>query len=288
MSQELMAPPVVESQPSGGAVGLALEGGMLTPEIVSSMEKQVELVKRMRLVVCKLTESSHWQDFSGVPYLKDGGIHVIASTIGVEFGEPVVHEDRCEDDKGQFVRYTCELSGAWRGRKLHEVGTSSTRDPFFAIAKQKAVPLSEINLGNVRKKSITNAQHRVLSKITGLGGVTWELLDSIGIHRGEGGTTRFRGSERKQATGAGEWTQEKQKLWGMLLEIYGGEEEKAAEYLFRATDNPSKGYRGIRDPAELTSGILKWLVPKVEAELAKRQRDQAAEGSAEREAGAEG
>jgi hypothetical protein len=269
----------------------AFEGGLLTPELVAQYEKQVDLVKRMRLVVCRLTEPAHWQDFGGVPYLKDGGIHVIASTIGVEFGEPDIEEIPGSDEKGEFMRYECRLSGKFRGRMIHELGTSSTRDPFFALAKGQDIPFGQINLGYVKKKSITNAQHRVLAKMTGLSGVTWELLHSIGINRGDGGTIRFKGQERRQATGAGEWTQEKQRVWGMLLEIYGGAEDEASQWLHKATDNPSAGYRGITDPKDLTAGVLKWLAPKVEKEWRKRQQGEPAPDDtqqAPREPGQEG
>jgi len=269
------------------------EGGLLTPESVTEIEGQVVLIKRMRLAVCRLTEAAHWRDFAGKPYLLSGGIHAIASTIGVEFAEPKVFREAGQDERGRFVNFRCEIHAEWRGRRLYDLGTASTRDPFFGEAKGRAIHFEAINIGSVEKKSITNAQQRVLNKITGLGGVTWELLDTIGIHRGAGGTTRFKGQEGRMATGAGEWTPEKERLWGLLLELNAAAADQAAAELFRLTDNPQKGYAGIRDPAQLSTNQIKWLLPRVEA-LWKQQFGELPEAkdpvaaAAPREAGQEG
>ena len=270
--------------------GAEFEGGLLTPDIVKEIENQVILVRRMRVAVCKLTEAEHWRDFGGKPYLMDGGIHAIASTIGLEFGEPRVTREAGTDEDGDFVRFTCHLAGHWRGRKIHEMGASSTRDPFFAEAKGQKIPLKSISLGNVEKKSITNAQHRILAKLTGLGGVTWGVLEQAGIRRGGGGTTQFRGQERKMATGAGDWTPDKERLWGLLLELNNGDAQQAGDALFRLTDNPGKGFKGKRDPRELSDAALKWLLPHVESAWKKAGVDvpPPAEPAPEREAGGEG
>jgi hypothetical protein len=284
----------LEPDMMGGRIavrGGALEGGLLTPELVTELEGQIKLVKRMRLAVCQLTEPAHWRDIGGKPYLMDGGVHAIASTIGVEFSKPEITEERGSDPDGEFIHYRCVLSGSWRGRMLHEEGTSSTRDDLW-----KKTAFTEINLGNVRKKSITNAQHRVLNKIAGIGGTTWELLSSIGIHRGDGGTTRYKGSEGKMSTGSGVWGPEKERLWAMLLELNNRDDAAAEDNLFRLTDNPGKGYKGYRDIGQVSSGTMKWLLPHVEKHYKKatEERQEAGElpqvkdPGADREPGSDG
>lgn len=257
-----------EARELAPAIAGDFEGGLLTLELVEQIEKQVVFTKRMRLAVCRLTEAGHWMDIGGNPYLKDAGIHTIASTIGVEFAEPQIAKDEGTDERGQFVNFVCSLSATWRGRRLFEVGTSSTRDDFFGKSKGGLVAFIDINLGNVLKKSVTNAQHRILTKITGLGGVTWELLETIGIRRGAGGQTRFKGHEQKQATGAGEWTPAKEKLQAYLVELAGGA-DAAADMLLKRTANPERGFSGVRDVAQLSSKQVEWLLPKVEGEWKK-------------------
>lgn len=282
MSQELtvlneQGVSVTAPQPSS-----IFDGGLLTVEVVEQIEKQVDLVKRMRLSVCKLTEPTHWMDFGGKPYLLSGGIHTIASTIGVEFGRPEVRREDGDDERGKWTRFQVNLRGTWRGREIHEVGGASSRDDLY-----KNKPLGEI-LGDLEKKAITNAQHRVLDKITGIGGVTWDLLAKIGISKGgSGGSIRYRGSERKMTTGAGAWTPEKQKLWGYLIEVCGGE-DAAAEELFRLTNNPAKGFAGVKDAAMLSQRQVEWIAPRVEAEWKKLFDPTPQTQEPAREAGAEG
>jgi hypothetical protein len=260
-----------------------LEGALLTEDLVKQMEEQVDYVRRMRLVVCKLTEPTHWMDFGGVPYLKDAGVHTIAATLGVEFSKPQIREEKQSDARGDWYAFRCEMAATWRGRTMHEVGYASTRDDLWKKDDPNQVK------GDAEKKSITNAQHRLLNKITGIGGVTWDLLHSIGISRGQGSTVRFKGQEQRQTTGAGAWNPAKERLWGLLLELNGNEEKAAAEDLFRRTDNPTRGYQGIRDPAQLSDRQVEWLLKRVEDDWRKAGAfEETAPAAAAREPGSEG
>lgn len=283
MEQELEKIKPAETKP---VQPFELEAGMLYPELVTEIENQVVLVKRMRLAVCKLTEAAHWRDYQGKPFLMDAGVHTIASTIGVEFGMPEMAETEMTDEDGPYREFICRLSGKWRGRSMFEIGSASTKDDFFAKSHGKKVAYKDIDIGAVRKKAITNAQHRILTKITGLGGVTWELLETIGIRPGAGGTTRFKGSEGKMTTGSGAWTHDKESLWGMLKATVGGDEALAAEKLFKLTHNPDRGYQGVRDPAALTSGQVNYWLPRIQKEY--ESMDAQTGPAASREPGQEG
>lgn len=240
----------------------AFAGGLLSEESVAELEKQVALVKRQRLALVKLTEADHWRDFDGKPYLEDGGIQVVASTLGVQFGVPEATFEDTMDEQGDVITCRCAMTATLHGRISSDVGSATSRDPIYK-GKSLAVVRNE-----VEKKAITNSQHRCLSKLTGLGGVTWSLLEQLGYRRGAGGTTRFKGQEQKQATGAGEWTPAKEKLWGCLCELAGGE-EAAAEMLFKRTHDPDRGFKGIRDPAALSHRQVAYFLPAIEAEWRK-------------------
>ena len=268
-----------------------LDVGMLTPEGVQEIENQVALIRRVREAVLKLSEPSHWIDMGGKPYLIDDGVHAIGSALRVEYGEPVIKEERGSDEDGQFIHFVCDLSGMWRGSRHSDIGTSSTRDDFFSVRKGQRVPFKDINIGNVRKKSVTNAQHRILEKLTGIGGTTWEMLERAGIRRGAGGTTRFKGQEQKMTTGAGVWTAEKQEIWGRLLEIAGGDESAAAAKLQALSQNKQNGFPGYTDPQKLSDKAATYLLKIVREEFNRNfnaPKEEPGQGSPPREPGQEG
>ena len=51
-------------------------------------------------------------------------------------------------------------------------GAASSDESFFAKRDGRPIPLSEVNLNTVRKKSLTNAQRRAMKAILGLGELT--------------------------------------------------------------------------------------------------------------------
>lgn len=240
--------------------------GKLTKEIVAQAVVQASLLKDLRLGMLKSTTSAQWHDMDGKPYLKDGGIMAVAGAIGLRFGAPDTKREDGKDSKGSFTVFRTDLSAEWLGQSFYDRGISSTRDPFFARKHQTDVPYEEIDLGDVEKKSITNARHRILVRALAIDGFTWEeLFEVAGIKR-PAQSTRYKGAEQRKTTGGGAWTPGKDQLQGMLLEMAGGDVEGAAERLLGFTANPDKGYRGYRDPAAVPEAVMKWLLPRVEKE----------------------
>lgn len=238
--------------------------GLLSPEMVVRIKEQVKLHRDMKIAVLGCTATADWQDFNGHPYPEDDAIHAIAVAVGLRFGKPSVAREERKDAKGIIVEFVCELSATWRGREYHEIGTSSTRDKFFSRANKQDVPFEEIDQGDVRKKSVTNAQHRLLVKALGIGGVTWEDLSQVGIRPGGAGGARFKGTERKMTTGSGGWTQDKRKLWGLILDLCDGDEALAGRELQRKTANAANNFPGVADPQKLSDKQVGWLLPMVE------------------------
>lgn len=242
--------------------------GELTEAYVEHVGQQAVLRRKLHIALLKGTLAGDWIDFDGQPYLQDSGVHRVASIAGLEFGEPIIKEDRGQDDHGPYVRYEARLVATFRGRSHGDIGEASTRDPFFA-----STAFSRINLGNVKKKAATNAQHRCLLKLLGLGGTSWELLDTLGITRPES-SVRIKGGERKAVSGVGTWTPQKKRIQGILLELAAGDEVEAGEILFRLTNNPGKGYAGVRDPAQLTNlQAANFVLGRLEEEYRKRMGD---------------
>lgn len=244
----------------------------LTRQVVDDMKEQMQLFKDLKMAVLSITMPGDWQDFNGTPHLKESGVNAVAAAIALEFDEPEVKVEEGTDERGKWRRYTARGGARWRGITRHDIGTASTREVFFARAKGRDVPFEGIDLGDVEKKSITNLRFRLLTKLFPIGGTTWVQLQEIGVIRGVGGTTRFKGQEAKMVTGAGVWTPQKERIWGLLLELNGGDDEAAATALHRWTHAPARGIEGRRDPAALSQKQVDWLLPRIEKEYAEKTR----------------
>lgn len=263
---------VIEQPPE-----LGRPAGMLQKRDIAELKEQIALWKEFKLGLLSVTTSEDWVDQEGDPYLLDSGIHKVAQVTHLMFGEPAITREDGEDGRGRWTSFTCRLGAACRGRRTADVGYSSTRDPFFAIkwegkgeSRVKTdVAYEQINIGNVLKKSVTNAQHRVLMKLLAFGGLTWKELEKFdivpkdSIRRGKGA------QDQKRATGSGGWTPAKSRLWGILLELEGGSEEAAGKHLFRITENKEKGYQGKSDPQILTDNQAGYVLKVVETEFEK-------------------
>jgi hypothetical protein len=254
------------------AVGMPL--GHLSDGYVARLRDQARLFKAAKLALISATNDGDWHDQDGKPYLLDSGIQNLADAAGVEFGAPVLKEEKGEDSDGRYVIYTCELTGIWKatGRTHSDIGASSSRDPFYAVKNKEPVPFEKIRLDMVKKKAFTNAQHRVLTKLLGMNGLSWDQVEGEGIKR-PGTSTRYKGSERAAATGSGQWTPAKKRIEGILLELHAGDVGEMEARLFKMTDNPKKGYRGVRKVQDLTENTAKWVLKSCEEEYQKTMGD---------------
>jgi hypothetical protein len=230
----------------------------LTEADIVRMENQVVLRRKAITALVRATSQHDWMKLKNKPYLQDSGVQKIRGVAGVKFSEPRVEEI---DDNGARG-YRCYLTGFWQGQPLSEVGTASAEDDFFKSQKN---PKS----GDMLKKSITNAQGRVLRKLLGLDGLTFEDLNKAGIEVGMIGAVAYDGGS-KMATGGdgvGVLTKEKQEFWDTLLEINGGEVDAAESSLEEVL--------GVRDVKALTHAQVTKNLPLARARvLIIRKRDQ--------------
>ena len=259
--------------------------GFLTRKILEELKEQVALRREAALILISLTTPKDWTNLGDKPYLTESGVSKIASVIGVQFSEPQIEESAGDDAQGHFIEYTCRLEAMWRGKVLPEIGTSTTRDQFFARANGEDLPFEKINRMNVKKKCVTNAHGRALTKMLGLRGLSWDEITARGVDRPTE-SVRFKGGERKAATGAGGWSEAKKNIWGMLLEMSGGDEAAAGERLFGLTDNPEKQFPGKRDPQQLSEKAAAWVSQRVGEQYRKWSDAQAQ--PAQRQPGEEG
>lgn len=231
-------------------------GFELTPEYVERAEQQVELFKRLKTALLRITDQEDWMDQSGKPYLLDAGVQKVARIAKVEFTDmDCTRHDAVDEDGTKWIQFRCQLTGHWNRMAHADVGIASTKDAFFAKSRGQKVSLDRIDLGNVEKKAVTNAQHRVLTKLLGLS-PTWNQLRSAGVLRSEAQGVRYQGQGRKD-DGVGQWSQEKGRLEHMLLELVNGNHDAREEWL-------EKTFKRKVDVKGLSNKDVAWVLPQIE------------------------
>lgn len=146
--------------------------------IAQRVEQRVAAYNKIRLAALKATNWRHWSNQGGQPYLEIAGSKSIASLVGISWkiDEPVL--EWLED--GHFgYTYKGEFS---LGATTQEcIGTRSSKDAFFSIAKGSAIPPSEIDRGEVKKAALTNCLGNGVRGILGMNKLTWDDLKAAGI-----------------------------------------------------------------------------------------------------------
>jgi len=153
---------------------IARDGMLITPEVIKRAEQQVEGIKKIKIISIKVTNESDWVMMEDKPCTQNSGNMKIAALWGVSFLKPTITEERRNDDKGEYVEFTTSGSGEFKGRTASDIGTASTRDPLLGKKGGVFRPLSEVDLQDIKKASLTNWQSRVLKKILGL---SFEISD---------------------------------------------------------------------------------------------------------------
>ncbi len=240
----------------------------ISDEAIAAAEKAVENLKRMRKVILGLTNRSDWLDLGGKPYLQGSGVEKIAAGFGVSFRNQRVEEVTetldLEDGSRQIVRRFHAWATATRGtREVEANGEASSLDDFFSLRRGKRLPLSEVNLENVRRKAVTNAQSRALKKALGLTGIDW---DELGFGRGDISAVDYQQSKARRADRTGEaQADDATKLRNILADLSGGDPALAqtlCQQFSRFEGKDGRLVEGRHDPAQLSEKWLKGTLRK--------------------------
>lgn len=239
---------------------------------IEEAEKYMTLQDKIRKIAIKVTNSNDWVDQGGKPYLTWDGSRKIARAFGVSYEPPTIKEDRREDKKGEYIKFTCSGAVTYCGQVVHEIGTASTRDSFFAKRKGKQLPLEDIDLTNIEKKSMTNWLNRAVKSLLGLS-FTWEEIKQYsGVQQASAASVNYQGGQKGGSTAKQDdpkVAQMRQELRDMILDYCGGDIDMAINYL--ANMSKSKGPGGKEIPGKenvdhLTATQVKKLHPTVKAE----------------------
>jgi len=216
----------------------SLAAGTVDPdEIERDAEKYMAVETKLRSIAVKCTNKNDWVDQNGRPYLQWSGAARIARAFGVSYQGLKYTEALKEDEHGPFLIIECTGTIIWRGSTLEEIGTGSSRDPFFGVRtryidgkKEKYfLPLSEVDITNIKKKAQTNFLNRALKSMVGLS-FTWDEVNDALKNRG-GNVTKIEYDKSKSQTRTPPASSpskpdtsdksKKEEIWTMLEEMHG-------------------------------------------------------------------
>lgn len=178
------------------------------PELArDTMRKRVEALKHIIGEALRLTTTKDWVDFGGTPYLQASGAEKLIGPFGIRFRnrtiEPSLRDACAMWRDGIPVYFECTGTVVMGGFETEIVGGRNTDDGFFrdqfewvddpsgrkkadgtpwkVKSKLPPKPLTEVDIGDVRKSSVSNWEARAVSTCLGLRGLTWEFLAQYGI-----------------------------------------------------------------------------------------------------------
>jgi len=250
------------------------------------VEKYMEVQARIRRACINLTNVNDWVDQDGKPYLQWTGAAKVAGAFGVSYDTPKFADPKVEtDDAGSYLNFEVQTLIRYGGRSVPEIGTATTRDSFFGVRTKKDdkgnvmkdekgapikifLPLSEIDINDIKKKALTNLLNRGLKSLLGLS-FTWEEIDKASggvISQGKCASVKHLQGAAGGKTTSAETIPVRQKIWKQIMEMSDGEESVARAKLAALTT--FKGDKGMvpgkTDIALVSDAMLRHLEPNTQ------------------------
>ena len=150
-------------------------------ELAEKSEKRIEAVKKIIRAALRITNHRDWVIIAGEPYLTASGAEKVARLFGISWYDMNIQEEEREDEKGKYYMYTCKAKFKLGEVEIEAVGTCSTRNKFFYLAKGRVKELHEIDIPSVKKTAMTNCILNGVKRLLGLRNLTLEDLKSAGI-----------------------------------------------------------------------------------------------------------
>lgn len=272
MSDEVVGLPDVVSEKS---VTLANSSVSTIEATMRIADAYFDMFNRLRERAVSLTNKNDWIDQNNNPYLEYSGASKIAIAFGVAQGGVKFEEEKRDDGDIPYITFTCFAKLTWNGNSSEHIGTSSSKDDFFARRKNKEtgepyyLPLKDINIMDVKKKAWTNLMNRGIKDILGLS-FTWEEIEEIS----KGKITRAlctsftygKGTKggKAESANAGEL---RSATWKRILALCNGDEATAKIQLKNATTwtKDGKVIEGANDISKVSENqIIKVLSPMLD------------------------
>lgn len=237
--------------------------------VAEAAERRVEAINRIKQAALKVTNEHDWTDQQGRPYLQVSGAEKIARLFGISWriDEPVLERD----EDGHFA-YTYKGYFRMGGAEIEVIGSRSSRDPFFSRSKGQDIPPSAIDRQNVKKAALTNCIGNGVMRLLGLRNLSWADIEAAGLRREAVASVEYRSQEMSDEAKA-----KRDEIWSMLLEMAGGDEGRARDYLEKATEFTGRDGRAVKGKRDITKLSEKAIGPtygKVKQAYERWQREQ--------------
>lgn len=179
--------------------------------IANRAEETMEAHKTIIAVALGVTTANDWVDMKGKPYLEVSGSEKIAGLFGISW--TFLNPD-CETDQDGHYTYTYTGIFKLSGRSITVEGSRSSRDSFFTqydytkdyvtVNDKKVYPAKTIterdNKRDVRMAAMTNLIGNGITRILGLRGLTYEILEKhADIREVDIASVKFDGKSKKDA-----------------------------------------------------------------------------------------
>lgn len=247
--------------------------------VAEQAEKRINAVKKIKMMALKVTNSNDWVDQNGRPYLQTSGAEKIARLFGISWRiEAPEYEP---EDNGHFT-YTVRGHFSFAGVTIEAIGSRSSKDGFFKRygkdekGERVELPVSEIDKADVKKAAYTNCIGNGITRLLGIRNLSWDELQAVGITP----------SARIEYGGkAGENNELRAKIGTMIMDMAGGDKEKAQDILealtsFEASDGRMvKGKRSLKEVSDKALGIIYARAKEEYAEWKRTQQTTTEEGA---------
>jgi len=260
-------------------------GVKLTKELIDEKIKDAELVQyALRKLVkqaYKHTSVDDWYEKGG-PQLKGKGINTIknALRISVRVNHPPEKTECFDPDGNPYVEYTYEGYSTFLGIENYEIGSANSKDKFVAFRNGSWLPLSQVNLTNVKKKALTNLYVRIIKRAAGLSH-TWPEIEELTEFKitkelVKANDARKDGDYDFGTILAPHLLRARRQIRQWILEMSEREGDIARTYLQTKTSYYIDGYgrlaQGIDNTNDLLPKHIKYLYPIIQEDY-KRYKD---------------
>ncbi|MCJ7642871.1 MAG: hypothetical protein MUP28_00160 [Candidatus Aminicenantes bacterium] len=251
------------------------ERGISIEKELAAIEKNVEFYNKVKIIALKMTKASDWVDLGGNPYLMDRGTENVAVAFGVDVSDVRLSMEWAEDAKGRYYSFIAAGKAYSKklGRYVEDIGVCSQRDKFFGKIGDKFKEIEEVDMANIRRKAVTNLYNRLIKRVIGLMGVTFDDLVQAGIKKEQLGKVEYKGGAQKASDLTPDGKDIKAKLESMIARMSNNDKVVAAELIkkfsmWKEKDGEKKEHF-VTDISKLSEKWLASTYGKAKAEYEK-------------------
>jgi hypothetical protein len=208
-----------------------------------------------------------WTDQDGVACLGSAGAERFLKHFPVRFSDESSERQDWEDDIGKAYTWTYACIAEWKGRRVFVEASYSTRDPFLGKAGGQFKKIEEIDEADIRSAARHICHGAGIKELLGLRRIPVAELVKFGVPQ-----DKIKKVVRTKGAQGGSTADEmnlQKEVGRMILEMEGGDKEKAKERLEKITGftaKDGKKVKGLKTLGSLKGRRLEITMDKVMVE----------------------